>query len=54
INALNNTEQTHLEKENGTQWSKLHLLFYFDLVHCTVIDPMHNLYLGTAKQMIQI
>ncbi|OAD70992.1 hypothetical protein PHYBLDRAFT_171051 [Phycomyces blakesleeanus NRRL 1555(-)] len=53
-NALNNTEQTCLEKENGTRWSELHWLSYFDLVRFTVIDPIHNLYLGTAKQMIQI
>ncbi|OAD70986.1 hypothetical protein PHYBLDRAFT_102018, partial [Phycomyces blakesleeanus NRRL 1555(-)] len=48
-NALNNTEQTCLEKENGTRWSELHWLSYFDLVRFTVIDPIHNLYLGTAK-----
>ncbi|OAD79343.1 hypothetical protein PHYBLDRAFT_162417 [Phycomyces blakesleeanus NRRL 1555(-)] len=34
--------------------TKLHRLSYFDPVHFTVIDLMHNLYLGTAKQMIQI
>ncbi|OAD79051.1 hypothetical protein PHYBLDRAFT_62186 [Phycomyces blakesleeanus NRRL 1555(-)] len=53
-NALNNTERTRLEKENGTRWSELHRLSYFDPVRFTVIDPMHNLYLGTAKRMIQI
>ncbi|OAD74074.1 hypothetical protein PHYBLDRAFT_144534 [Phycomyces blakesleeanus NRRL 1555(-)] len=53
-NALNNTEQTHLKKENGTWWSEIHLLSYFDPVCVTVINLMHNLYLGTAKQMIQI
>ncbi|OAD65504.1 hypothetical protein PHYBLDRAFT_72291 [Phycomyces blakesleeanus NRRL 1555(-)] len=53
-NALNNTERTCLEKENGTRWSELHRLSYFDPVHFTVIDLMHNLYLGTAKRMIQI
>ncbi|OAD72407.1 hypothetical protein PHYBLDRAFT_169538 [Phycomyces blakesleeanus NRRL 1555(-)] len=42
------------KKENGTWWSELHRLSYFDPVCFTVIDPMHNLYLGTAKQMIQI
>ena len=25
---------------------------YIDLIRFTVIDPMHNLYLGTAKRMI--
>ncbi|OAD81215.1 hypothetical protein PHYBLDRAFT_161839 [Phycomyces blakesleeanus NRRL 1555(-)] len=53
-NALNNTERTRLEKENSTRWSELHWLSYFDPVRFTVIDLMHNLYLGTAKRMIQI
>ncbi|OAD71046.1 hypothetical protein PHYBLDRAFT_148265 [Phycomyces blakesleeanus NRRL 1555(-)] len=33
--------------------SKLHDLIYFNLVECTVIDPMHNLYLGTAKRIME-
>ncbi|OAD68821.1 hypothetical protein PHYBLDRAFT_159954, partial [Phycomyces blakesleeanus NRRL 1555(-)] len=52
--AKNAAEYTQLERRNGTQWSQLHLLTYFDPVWCTIIDPMHNLFLGTAKCMVQI
>lgn len=41
-----------LEQENGTRWSALHELSYFDAVRCTIVDPMHNLYSGTAKRCI--
>ncbi|OAD67614.1 hypothetical protein PHYBLDRAFT_173946 [Phycomyces blakesleeanus NRRL 1555(-)] len=27
--------------------------YYFDIVRCTIIDPMHNLFLGTAKRMLE-
>ncbi|OAD65662.1 hypothetical protein PHYBLDRAFT_175843 [Phycomyces blakesleeanus NRRL 1555(-)] len=39
--------------ENGVRWSELHRLQYFDVVRCTIIDPMHNLFLGTAKRMME-
>ncbi|OAD78516.1 hypothetical protein PHYBLDRAFT_163625 [Phycomyces blakesleeanus NRRL 1555(-)] len=52
--AKNAAEHTRLERSNGTRWSQLHLLTYFDPVRCTIIDPMHNLFLGTAKCMVQI
>ncbi|OAD79345.1 hypothetical protein PHYBLDRAFT_58395 [Phycomyces blakesleeanus NRRL 1555(-)] len=48
-----NSERHRLEVENGVRWSKLHRLQYFDVVHCTIIDPMHNLFLGTAKRMME-
>ncbi|KAL1927706.1 hypothetical protein VTP01DRAFT_3527 [Rhizomucor pusillus] len=31
-----------------------HRLEYFDVVRCTVIDPMHNLFFGTAKRMAEL
>ncbi|OAD69156.1 hypothetical protein PHYBLDRAFT_149559 [Phycomyces blakesleeanus NRRL 1555(-)] len=52
--AKNAAERTRLKRSNGTRWSQLHLLTYFDPVWCTIIDPMHNLFLGTAKRMVQI
>ncbi|OAD76900.1 hypothetical protein PHYBLDRAFT_62915 [Phycomyces blakesleeanus NRRL 1555(-)] len=39
--------------ENGVRWSQLHRLEYFDLVRGTIIDPMHNLFLGTPKRMME-
>ena len=38
-----------LEKQFGSRYSCLMELAYFDTVRCHVIDPMHNLFLGTAK-----
>lgn len=43
-----------LEKEYGVRYSVLLELEYFDPVTMTIIDPMHNLFLGTAKRMLLI
>lgn len=53
-NAATQAERNTLERQNGTRWSELHRLAYFDIVRCTVIDPMHNLYAGTAKRMVEL
>ena len=37
------------ESAYGLRYSVLLALPYFDLIQCTAIDIMHNLYLGTAK-----
>ena len=49
--ARTKAEQDHISREYGVRWSMLQELPYFDIPKCTVIDPMHNLFLGTAKQM---
>lgn len=46
-------EQERHEKSTGMRWSELHRLPYLDLVRCTIIDPMHNLFLGTAKRLAE-
>lgn len=38
-----------IEVKYGTRFTSLMELAYFDTVRCHVIDPMHNLFLGTAK-----
>lgn len=43
-----------LERKFGTRYSCLLELPYFDPVRMTPIDPMHNLFLGTAKHMISV
>ena len=48
------TEKTQLQKKYGVQYSELCRLPYFDVVRNHVIDPMHNMYLGTAKHMIKV
>ncbi|KAL1936824.1 hypothetical protein VTP01DRAFT_958 [Rhizomucor pusillus] len=54
LEAKTEQEQKDLVRETGTRWSELHRLEYFDVVRCTVIDPMHNLFLGTAKRMVEL
>ena len=48
------TEQGHKESELGCRYSTLLQLPYFDAVRMLIIDPMHNLYLGTAKRIFGI
>ena len=43
-----------VESAYGTRYSELLRLEYFDPIRFTVVDPMHNLYLGTAKRMMTI
>ena len=52
--AQNWSERQQLERETGVRWSQLHRLSYFDTIRCTVVDPMHNLFLGTAKRMMDM
>ncbi len=42
-----------IEIETGVKYSVLTELEYFDPIRFTVIDPMHNLLLGTAKHMMK-
>lgn len=49
--SVTKTERERLESKYGCRYSSLLQLSYFDPINMTVIDPMHNLYLGTAKRM---
>ncbi len=42
------------ESKYGVRYSVLLALPYFDPVRFTVIDPMHNLFLGTGKYMFKL
>lgn len=48
------SEKENLEKKHGVRVSCLLDLDYFDPIRMTPIDPMHNLFLGTAKHMISV
>lgn len=48
------TERSNLESGNGVRYSPLVNLPYFDPVRMTIIDPMHNLFQGTAKTIIKV
>ena len=43
-----------IEREYGCRYSILLELPYYDVVTMCVVDPMHNLLLGTAKHMLSI
>lgn len=43
------TERNSMESKLGCRYSELLELPYFDPVRMVLIDPMHNLFLGTAK-----
>lgn len=47
-------EKEKLESEYGTRLSNLIMLPYYDSVRYAIIDPMHNLFLGTSKKMINV
>lgn len=46
--------QRKIEQEYGTRYSILLELTYFDAPRMCIVDPMHNLLLGTAKHMVDI
>ena len=47
-------ERKQIEQEYGARYSVLFELPYYDAIRFTVIDPMHNLFLGIAKHLITI
>ncbi len=47
------TAVDELQKEHGLKYSVLLELEYFNPIRFCIIDPMHNLYLGTAKHILK-
>jgi hypothetical protein len=41
-------------RETGARYSTLFELPYYDAIRFTVIDPMHNLFLGLAKRTLKL
>jgi hypothetical protein len=54
LQAKIKAEQRSVIKRQGVKYSPLHDLTYFKPVQQTVIDPMHNLFLGVAKNTTKI
>ena len=46
-------ERNRAESHHDVRYSEPLRLPYFDCVRFTVIDPMHNLFLGTAKHVME-
>lgn len=53
-NATSEDDQVEIAKSLGCRYTPLHRLEYFDVVRQTIIDPMHNLLLGTCRRMVKI
>ena len=52
--AKTQSEQIAIAKDFGVRYSCLNDLPYFDPIRFSVVDPMHNLNLGTAKHVMHI
>lgn len=53
LNARTAEQRAKLVQSSGTRYPELLQLPYFDCVRYHVIDPMHNLFLGTAKHIMK-
>ena len=53
-NAQNRSQEISIERNEGCRFSVLLQLPYFDPIRMCIIDPMHNLLLGTSKHMIEV
>ncbi|KAL3879731.1 hypothetical protein ACJMK2_032017 [Sinanodonta woodiana] len=53
MKAKTKGSRKELERKYGIRYSVLLELHYFDPVRMTIIDPMHNLFLGSAKHMLK-
>lgn len=53
LNAKTQSERDNLESSGGCRYSILVCLPYFDAPRMLVVDPMHNLFLGSAKHFMQ-
>ncbi|CAG8482920.1 6941_t:CDS:2 [Dentiscutata heterogama] len=49
----NSTTQKKLFQQHGIRWTCLLELPYIDISRFTMIDPMHNIFLGTSKHIVQ-
>lgn len=54
FNAKTKAEKKVIERQYGARYSILFELPYYDCVRFVVVDIMHNLFLGTAKKMMNI
>ena len=53
VGATTPTQRKEIELRNGSRFTELMHLPYYDCVRFSIIDPMHNMFLGTSKRMFQ-
>ena len=51
---MTKSDRNKAESESGCCYSVLLKLPYFDAPHMLIIDPMHNLFLGSAKHFLKL
>ena len=54
LKATTKSKQKQEERRLGVRFTALLNLPYYDSIRFCVIDPMHNLFLGTAKSMFKL
>lgn len=52
--AATRSAQEIIERQYGVRYSELLKLPYFNVVRYHLVDPMHNLFLGTAKRLLTL
>ena len=51
LSAITPTQRNQIETETGSRFTELMNLPYYDCIRYAIIDPMHNLLLGTPKRL---
>lgn len=51
LKATSESKRKEMERKFGSRYTELLRLPYYDCIRFVIIDPMHNLLLGTAKHM---
>ena len=51
LSALTPSQRDNIETETGSRFTELMNLPYYDCIRYAIIDPMHNLMLGTPKRL---
>ena len=54
LEAQTPTEWNIVELNTGSRFTELMHLVYYDCIRFSIIDPMHNLFLGTSKRILQL
>lgn len=54
LRKAHRSQQKQFESQHGFRYSELLRLPYFDIVNCCTVDPMHNLFEGTAKYFLNL
>lgn len=52
FDAATKTQRSELEVDKGSRFTQLMNLPYYNCVRFAIIDPMHNLFLGTPKRLL--